>query len=59
MSILFNARFGSEYIKQNFLKPAIAGDLVTCIGITEPSGGSDVSSIILLISVLVLLLGTY
>jgi len=36
------AAYGSEYLKQTYLKPAIAGDMVTAIAVTEPSAGSDV-----------------
>lgn len=39
------ARFGSEALKQEFLAPAIAGDMVACIGVSEPAAGSDVSGI--------------
>ena len=39
------ARFGSDYIKRNFLAPAIAGDAVSCVGISEISGGSDVAAL--------------
>jgi citronellyl-CoA dehydrogenase len=39
------ARFGSEELKQEFLAPAIAGDLVGCIGVSEPGGGSDVAAL--------------
>lgn len=39
------ARFGSEELKSNFLKPALSGDMVSCIGVSEPSGGSDVANI--------------
>jgi citronellyl-CoA dehydrogenase len=39
------ARFGSEELKQNFLAPAIAGDMVGCIGVSEVGGGSDVAAI--------------
>lgn len=38
-------RFGSDHIKRNFLAPAIAGDAVGCVGISEPGCGSDVASI--------------
>ena len=38
-------KFGSEELKQQFLVPTIAGDLVACIGISEAGGGSDVASI--------------
>ncbi len=39
------ARFGSEALKREFLAPAIAGDVVGCIGVSEPGGGSDVAAI--------------
>lgn len=39
------ARFGSEELKREFLAPAIAGDMVSCIGVSEPGAGSDVSGI--------------
>ena len=39
------ARYGSDELKRNFLAPAIAGDMVGCIGVSEPAAGSDVSGI--------------
>jgi citronellyl-CoA dehydrogenase len=39
------ARFGSDELKRTFLAPAIAGDMVACIGVSEPGAGSDVSGI--------------
>ncbi|MBT9464286.1 acyl-CoA dehydrogenase family protein [Hydrogenophaga sp.] len=39
------ARFGSEELKRDFLAPAIAGDMVGCIGVSEPGAGSDVAAI--------------
>lgn len=39
------ARFGSDYLKENFLAPAIAGDMIGCIGVSEPGAGSDVANI--------------
>tara|TARA_R110000772_G_scaffold209825_2_gene320374 strand:- start:4359 stop:5519 length:1161 start_codon:yes stop_codon:yes gene_type:complete len=39
------ARFGSDYVRENFLKPAITGDYVACIGVSEPGAGSDVAAI--------------
>ncbi|MDP3167124.1 MAG: acyl-CoA dehydrogenase family protein [Hydrogenophaga sp.] len=39
------ARFGSEELKRDFLAPAIAGDMVSCIGVSEPAAGSDVAGI--------------
>lgn len=38
-------RFGSDHVKRNFLAPAIAGDAVGCIGVSEPGGGSDVAAV--------------
>ncbi|MGO4834035.1 acyl-CoA dehydrogenase family protein, partial [Rhizobiaceae sp. 2RAB30] len=38
-------RFGSDYVKRNFLAPSIAGDVVSCLGVSEPGGGSDVAAI--------------
>ena len=39
------ARFGSDALRREFLAPAIAGDAVACIGVSEPGAGSDVSAI--------------
>ena len=39
------AEYGSEYLKETYLKPAIAGDAVTAIAVTEPDAGSDVAAI--------------
>lgn len=39
------AQFGSEELKLEFLAPAIAGDMVGCIGVSEPGAGSDVSGV--------------
>ena len=39
------ARFGSDALRAEFLAPAIAGDLVACIGVSEAAAGSDVASI--------------
>ncbi len=39
------ARFGSDELKREFLAPAIAGETVGCIGVSEPGAGSDVASI--------------
>lgn len=38
-------RFGSDQLKRDFLAPAIAGDMVGCVGISEPGGGSDVAAL--------------
>jgi citronellyl-CoA dehydrogenase len=37
--------FGSDYLKDTFLRAAIAGDLVGAIAVTEPGAGSDVAAI--------------
>jgi len=39
------AAFGSEYLKETYLKGAIAGDMVAAIAVTEPDAGSDVFAI--------------
>jgi alkylation response protein AidB-like acyl-CoA dehydrogenase len=37
--------FGTEEQKQNYLVPAIKGEKIACLGITEPDAGSDVAGI--------------
>src|SRR5687767_3731718 len=37
--------FGTEEQKQRYLVPAIKGEKVSCLGITEPDAGSDVAGI--------------
>ncbi|MBA4369143.1 MAG: acyl-CoA dehydrogenase [Desulfobacterium sp.] len=37
--------FGSEYLKEKYMKPAIKGDMVAAIAVTEPDAGSDVAAI--------------
>jgi len=39
------ALFGSEELKQAYLVPAISGDMVGAIAVTEPHAGSDVAAI--------------
>ncbi|XP_041372263.1 probable acyl-CoA dehydrogenase 6 isoform X2 [Gigantopelta aegis] len=39
------ARFGSDKLKEEFLAPSIAGDLVACLGVSEVTAGSDVANI--------------
>jgi citronellyl-CoA dehydrogenase len=39
------ARFGTDELRKEWLVPTIAGDMVSCIGVSEPGGGSDVSAI--------------
>ncbi|MCG8686381.1 MAG: acyl-CoA dehydrogenase family protein [Desulfobacterales bacterium] len=38
-------QFGSDYIKETYLKPALKGDMVAAIAVTEPDAGSDVAAI--------------
>ncbi len=39
------ARFGSDELKREFLAPAVAGEMVACIGVSEPGAGSDVAGL--------------
>ena len=39
------AEIGDDYHKRNFLMPAVAGEAIAALGITEPDAGSDVASI--------------
>jgi citronellyl-CoA dehydrogenase len=39
------ARFGSDQLREEFLAPSIAGDMVGCIGVSEVGGGSDVAAL--------------
>jgi citronellyl-CoA dehydrogenase len=39
------ARFGSDALKQEFLAPSIAGEMVACLGVSEVGAGSDVASV--------------
>ena len=39
------ARFGSDALREEFLRPSIAGDLVGSIGVSETQAGSDVAAI--------------
>jgi citronellyl-CoA dehydrogenase len=39
------ARFGSDDVRREFLAPAISGDHVACLGVSEVGAGSDVASI--------------
>lgn len=42
MSAPYLWKHGSEELKQNYLSPVIAGDMVSAVAITEPGAGSDV-----------------
>jgi len=39
------ARFGSDELRRDFLAPTIRGDMVACLGVSEPGGGSDVAAV--------------
>ena len=39
------ARHGSDELRREFLAPAISGEYVACIGVSEPGAGSDVAAI--------------
>lgn len=39
------SRFGSDALREEWLAPSIAGDLVGCVGVSEHSAGSDVAAI--------------
>ena len=43
------AKYGSDQLRQEFLAPAISGDMVCSIAVSEPSAGSDVSAIKILV----------
>jgi citronellyl-CoA dehydrogenase len=38
-------RYGSDELRDEFLRPSIAGDYVACLGVSETGAGSDVASI--------------
>ena len=38
-------QFGSDYLKQTYLKPLAAGEMLGCFCLTEPQAGSDASQI--------------
>ncbi len=39
------AKHGSDALRREFLAPAISGEMVACIGVSEEGAGSDVASI--------------
>lgn len=39
------AKYGSDALREEILRPSLAGELVGCLGVSEPSAGSDVSRI--------------
>jgi len=39
------ARYGSDELREEFLRPSISGEFVACLGVSETGAGSDVASI--------------
>ena len=39
------ARFGTDEVREEFLRPSISGKFVACLGVSEVGAGSDVASI--------------
>jgi citronellyl-CoA dehydrogenase len=39
------AKLGSDYHKEHFLRPALRGEKIGAIGVTEPNAGSDVAAV--------------
>jgi acyl-CoA dehydrogenase len=36
---------GSPYLVDRYVRPTLAGQLIGCLGVTEPGGGSDVAGL--------------
>jgi alkylation response protein AidB-like acyl-CoA dehydrogenase len=45
IAVPYLATLGSEEQKQKYLVPGVRGEIVGCLGVTEPNAGSDVGSI--------------
>ena len=45
MSSPYIYKYGSDFLKDKYLPGIISGDIVSCIGITEPDAGSDTKNI--------------
>ncbi|WP_096701495.1 acyl-CoA dehydrogenase family protein [Magnetospirillum sp. 15-1] len=45
MSTAALAKYGSDELREQFLRPTISGEQVVCLGVSEPGAGSDVSQI--------------
>ena len=54
---MYICRFGSDSLKRQFLQPSIAGDMVSCLGVSEVGAGSDVAS--MYIEAIILALSQY
>jgi citronellyl-CoA dehydrogenase len=39
------AKYGTDELRQDYLAPAISGDFVSCLGVSEPEAGSDVAAL--------------
>ena len=39
------AKHGNQHVRETFLRPSISGDIVACLGVSEPGAGSDVAQI--------------
>ena len=39
------SEFGTDFLRERYLRPAIAGEKIGCIALTEPDAGSDVAGI--------------
>jgi acyl-CoA dehydrogenase len=46
MAVNHIAKIGSSFLKEKYLAPAIAGEKIAALGISEPNAGSDVSAIL-------------
>lgn len=38
-------KFGTDYLKEKYLKPNVSGEMISSLAITEPGAGSDVANI--------------
>jgi alkylation response protein AidB-like acyl-CoA dehydrogenase len=45
MAIPYILHVGSDFLKQKYLAPAITGQKISCLAITEPQAGSDLNNI--------------
>ena len=39
------AKHGSDFLKTNYLQPTVMGELLPCLGVSEPGAGSDVAAV--------------
>lgn len=44
MALPYIYKYGSDFLKEKYLKPVVLGDMNCCMAITEPGGGSDVAN---------------